>query len=218
MIASSTEKLTIVILNSQPILRMGLTALLKETLFNYEITGSPTFNDFKYANPLKPDLFIIVVNQDCNEDGIKTVAEIKRYSPSSCLMVYTDDISPEVVLEYLKMDINGYLSKQKDLAELNTCIETILQGKRYISPDLMENLFDFLFQSHKISKKQGVLTQRQNLIANYLVQGLSTTTIAQKTGLHKSTISTFKAAIFDKLGIDNVVKLKEVFTPDPAHV
>ncbi|MCE7070746.1 LuxR C-terminal-related transcriptional regulator [Dyadobacter sp. CY327] len=71
-----------------------------------------------------------------------------------------------------------------------------------------------MIDNYKTSKKRDLLMPRQNEIARYLIQGLSTSFIAKKTGLHISTISTFKSAIFQKLGIDNVLKLKQILEAD----
>ena len=114
------------------------------------------------------------------------------------------------MISYFKSGINGYLSKHDDLSELITCISTVTAGKRYVNPDLMDFLFGYLIENYRTLKKKDILTPRQNEIARYLMQGLSTSSIAEKTGLHISTISTFKAAIFLKLGIDNILKLKQI--------
>lgn len=165
---------------------------------------------------LGPALFIIVINSDFEEDGSNPVSEVKSLDPTALIILYGEEAKPELVISYFKSGINGYLSKHKDLSELITCISIVMSGKRYLNADHMDFLFGYLVENYRTLKKRDLLTPRQNEIARYLMQGLTTSAIAEQTGLHISTISTFKTAIFSKLGIDNILKLKQVLAEEES--
>lgn len=194
---------------------MGIVTLLKEKIENVTLIEAKNITEFREDNKLvKPGLFIAVINSDFEEEGTQTIYEVKTHYPQASLILFGEEMQPEIIIDYLKSGANGYLTKHKDLNEFITCINTVIKGKRYISPEHMEVLFDYLIDNYKTSKKQDLLTPRQNEIARLLMQGMTTSSIAEKTGLRMSTVSTFKNAIFVKLGIDNVMKLKEIMEAD----
>jgi DNA-binding NarL/FixJ family response regulator len=209
---------TIVILDTHPILRMGLATLLREKFDNTLVLEAKNAGEFQESGQeTDPGLFILVVNSDFEEEGYNPVGLIKSLYPSAFIILYGEEMKPEMIIEYLKTGANGYLSKHHDLTELVACINIVVQGKRYVSAEQLDYLFEYLIENYKSSRKQDLLTPRQKEIANFLVQGLTTSSIANKTGLHLSTISTFKAAIFSKLGIDNILKLKQIMEADESY-
>ncbi|WP_138475029.1 LuxR C-terminal-related transcriptional regulator [Dyadobacter bucti] len=201
----------IIILDSHPVPRMGLSFLLKEKFKPENVSDFESFNGFQESQQAQGALlFILVINTDFEEDGLNPVSTIKSVYPDAQVVLYGEEMRPEIVIDYLKTGANGYLLKHKDLTELINCIHTVAQGKRYVSAGHLEHLFEYLLKNYKTSRKYDLLTPRQKEVAKLLVQGMTTSLIAEKTGLHISTISTFKTAIFAKLGIDNILKLKEI--------
>ena len=55
------------------------------------------------------------------------------------------------------------------------------------------------------------LSDRELEIANLLVEGLGNTQISEKLNLQKSTVSTYKNRIFEKLNISNITELIHSF-------
>jgi two-component system invasion response regulator UvrY len=51
------------------------------------------------------------------------------------------------------------------------------------------------------------LSPRETDVMNLLKEGLGTAKIAEKLNLQLSTVSTYKARIFEKLGVKNIVEL-----------
>jgi DNA-binding NarL/FixJ family response regulator len=202
---------TFLIFDTHPVMRMGLAILLRENFREAEIVESKEIAEYdEDAAQLAPDLVIYVLHADFEEEGYPSIVEIRQKYAGSRLIVYGSEMQPEVIIDYFKKGVNGYLSKYADIAEMLACIAAVSDGKRYLSAAQMASIFEYLIASHTPQKRWDLLTRRQKEVADYLVQGMSTSSIAEKTGLHLSTISTFKAAIFAKLGIDNVLALKEI--------
>ena len=201
---------SIIILDTLPVIRKALTILLKENFKGTQLIDAKDIKEFQELNPvIQPTIFILVINSDF-EDGISPLEEIKTNYPEALVILYGEEIKPEPVISYFKHGVNGYLSKRGELTEMITCINRVNRGKLYINADDLEFLFMYLIKNYKTHRKQDLLTPRQKEVARYLTQGLSTSAIAEKTGLHISTISTFKTGIFSKLGIDNILKLKQI--------
>lgn len=202
---------TVAIFDTHPVMRMGLAILLRDNFTEAEIIESNDMLDYRQdAGRPEPDVIIYVSHADFEEEGYPLISDIRQKCPGSRVIVYGPEMQPEVIIDFFRKGVNGYLSKYADISEMLICIKSVIDGKRYLSGEYMAFLFEYLLASHTPQRKSDLLTRRQKEVADYLVQGMSTSSIAEKTGLHLSTISTFKAAIFAKLGIDNVFALKEI--------
>jgi DNA-binding NarL/FixJ family response regulator len=201
----------IIVLDTHPVIRRALTDLLRENFIGTQLIDAKNIAEFRKSDPTTvPAIFVVVINSDFEDEHISPLSELKTYYPNALVVLFGEEIDPELVISYFKSGVNGYLSKYGELTEMIACIKTVNLGKLYINGVDMEFLFLYLIQNYKTARKQDLLTPRQNEVARYLIQGMTTSSIAEKTGLHISTISTFKTGIFTKLGIDNILKLKQI--------
>ena len=211
IIFNESSYLTIVILDTHPITRMGLAVLIRQNSENINVIETQNVAEFQRDNQkVKPGLFISVLDDQAAIRNDQLALDIKGRLPLCFLIIYGEEQSPEQAIASLKSGVNGFFSKDADLIELSGCIDKVMAGEMYLSPEYMQILFAFLLVHHTVLEMQDVLTPRQFEIAEYLVQGHSTTAIAEKVGLHISTVSRFKATIFSKMGVGNILKLKEI--------
>lgn len=211
IISNEPSYLTIVILDTRPITRMGLAVLIRQNSENITVIEAQNVAQFQRDNQkVVPGLFISVLDDQSAIRNDQLALEIKKRFPFCFLIIYGEEQSPQQAIASLKSGVNGFFSKNADLIELSGCIDRVMAGEIYLSPVYMQILFAFLLARHTVHEMRDILTPRQYEIAEYLVQGLSTTAIAEKAGLHISTVSRFKATIFSKLGVDNILELKEI--------
>ena len=105
---------------------------------------------------------------------------------------------------FIKAGADGYLSKDASVEEVKKAIETVLNGRRYLSADLMD-----AFIGEEQKNPFNTLSDREFEIASLLLTGLSIIEIASKIHLQPSTVGTYKARIFEKLHVSNILQLKE---------
>ena len=105
----------------------------------------------------------------------------------------------------------GFISKEAPLDELIRAIDIILKGRKYISETLAETLAEDSF-SGKTGNPFNELSPREFEIVTLLLNGKTVTDISQDLNIQVSTVGTHKARLFEKLGVDNILKLKELAT------
>ncbi|MCE7044210.1 response regulator transcription factor [Dyadobacter sp. CY312] len=113
-------------------------------------------------------------------------------------------------IPYLKTGPSAYISKDSTLEELTRCISTVRKGNRYLHPDNWDDFLELIINNDKPRPKQGLLSPRQQEIAELFSKGVKTGRIAKQLGLHNSTVSTVKATIYKKPGVNNTNELKKV--------
>jgi DNA-binding NarL/FixJ family response regulator len=111
---------------------------------------------------------------------------------------------------YLKLGAMGYLRKDASGPEIIKAISTVLNNKRYISPELNEKLLTDLQSNHPAENPFDKLSPREFEIVQHLANGNSVAEISQKLNLHTSTIGTHKARIFEKLECKNIIELNNL--------
>lgn len=208
--------LTFILIDNQPIVQNGLLLILR----NYypaahfiSLTDTSELHQITFTGT--PTVAILHTN---NYDKIsrQQLFRIKTQYPEVDIIMYDRNHVDNHVLTYLKTGVNGYLSPTSTPDDLYRCIETVLNGKRYMSEEVFQVLCEYIVEEGKASRRHRsknsriVLSPRQLEIAELLVQGMKTSSIAKHTGLKMSTISTVKTNIFKKMGVDNVMKLSEM--------
>jgi DNA-binding NarL/FixJ family response regulator len=109
----------------------------------------------------------------------------------------------------IKGGANGYLTKGDNETELITCIESVTKGKNYVCKEIQENIIEYLILDKPAFKTHKDLSARESEIASLVSEGEKTSNIAEKLGLKSSTVSTMKSKIYSKLGVHNVIELRQ---------
>jgi len=109
---------------------------------------------------------------------------------------------------FLKAGAKGFISKDSPLEEIKKAITVILNNKRYIS----ETMIDILAEGSSVNAKNPFqsLSARELEITSLLLSGHTLSDIARSLHIQVSTAGTHKSRLFDKLGVSNVLELKEL--------
>jgi DNA-binding NarL/FixJ family response regulator len=114
-------------------------------------------------------------------------------------------------LPYLRAGANGFISKTASSEEFKAAVEAIITHRVYASPSVLQNAFGQVNHAGHKSSAINRLTDRELDIAKLLSNGLSTSQISATVNLSPPSVSNYKARIFEKLGVDNVIKLRTYF-------
>lgn len=75
---------------------------------------------------------------------------------------------------------------------------------------MQEQLNSEQFENKKTDNPINQLSDRELSVLNYLLKGDSLKDIAVRLDVKPNTIATFKARLFDKLGVSNIIDLKNI--------
>ncbi|WP_254560539.1 response regulator transcription factor [Dyadobacter diqingensis] len=202
----------IAIIDKYPLLRSGLKYFLKKHYAKAIVVESRSVSSFKEESLGQEDLIIIGISQSAQDDNLELIREVKRLYPMVKFIGFDENPEPSMVVAYIKAGIRGYLTKQTDISQLQECIAQVLEGKIYMSQEIMEVIMEA--ESNLIERREkranlSRLTAHEYKIARYLSEGMKTGEIAGVLNRKPSTVSTIKSKIFFKLRVDNVIKLRD---------
>jgi len=93
----------------------------------------------RQAQQLQPDLILVDVGLPAL-NGIEAARQIRKVSPMSKILFVTENRSPDVAEEALRAGGLGYVIKSDAARDLLAAIDTVLQGKGFVSGSLSRHV------------------------------------------------------------------------------
>jgi two-component system invasion response regulator UvrY len=109
-------------------------------------------------------------------------------------------------LRVLRAGGAGYVSKETASQELTKAVRKVATGGKYVSPSLAEVLA-FELSSDAQRPPHERLSDREYRVMWLLATGKHNSEIATEMRLRPTTVSTYRARIFRKLGLSNNAEL-----------
>jgi len=200
---------TILIVDDHEIVRSGLKMLING--FYPFVELHEAHNEESTVEILKKqqfDLVILDIHMP-NSNSIGLLEYIGKMFPATKVLIFSMGSEVLYAKRFLQAGAKGYLSKDSSMGEVKLAIETILDGGKYISKNLMDILVDDV-TANKSSNPFDQLSSREFQIASYLLDGQSLTEISTVLNLQPSTVGTYKGRIFEKLKVSNLVELLDL--------
>jgi DNA-binding NarL/FixJ family response regulator len=89
------------------------------------------------AQQLQPDLILLDIGLP-SLNGIEAARRIRKLSPNSKILFFTQNCSYEIAQGALKTGASGYLLKS-DATDLACAVETVLRGEQFVSSRVLQN-------------------------------------------------------------------------------
>ena len=135
--------LTIALIDKFPILRKGLSLYLEGNYEGVTVLSSESAEIFPTQYPdQNPDLIILGINQHPSSGETENIETVKKWNLNGKVIIYDEKPDPTMIADYLKAEVDGYVSKQNPISELDDCIQAVLNGKRYICPQVLDSVSD----------------------------------------------------------------------------
>ncbi len=162
---------------------------------------------FDYANRACPhDPAIVDLTLD-GSSGMEMMRRLQFEFPALAILILSMHAESIYAEPALKAGARGYLMKQTATDELLQAIRTILQGERYISPQMQQR---FMKRNKGLGSNDSAissLTASELEVLQLIGIGLGTNEIADRISRSVKTIESHKANIKKKLNLENSKQL-----------
>jgi DNA-binding NarL/FixJ family response regulator len=134
--------------------------------------------------------------------GLDVMNQIKEIRPELPVLMLSMHSEEQYALRALKAGAWGYLNKSDGAEVLIPAIRRVLQGRKYISAYMAEQLAANLNEKTPASHHlHDGLSPREFDVFKLIVEGKSITEISQQLSLNHSTVSTHRARILNKMSM-----------------
>jgi DNA-binding NarL/FixJ family response regulator len=139
--------------------------------------------------------------------GIEATAIIKNDLPNIKIIAVTMLNDYNTIKKALRSGMDGYIVKNLGIAELQKAIETVMNGKIYMSPEIA-NILALGVAGRKPNQAYvPALTRREKEVIELIIKGLTNEAIAEKLFLSPLTVGTHRKNVLSKLNLKNTAML-----------
>jgi len=147
-------------------------------------------------------------------DGARGVAAVRRASPATKIIVFSQVASDELEIALLKLGVRGCARRDIDPQLLKRIVAATEQGELWIRRSITSRLLDDLGarfrENHAVSTtgdELALLTEREREIVRLIGSGESNKQIARELCITERTVKAHLTGIFRKLGVADRVRL-----------
>lgn len=194
------------LVDDHPIVRRGVKDLLLHERLCSEIEEVSSGEAALEAIRRKSwDLMLLDVALP-DKHGLDVLKEAKQIQPRLPVLMLSLYPEKEFAMRAIRAGASGYLTKQSAPSELLTAVNRVLQGGRYITEALAEQMAEAL-ETGADSVLHARLSDRELQVLRLFGKGKAVSVIADELGLSVKTISTYRTRILEKLSCQTTAEL-----------
>ncbi|MFH0793550.1 MAG: response regulator transcription factor [bacterium] len=196
----------VLIADDHPVVRRGLQEILgSETGFSVAGEAHNGAEAIELVRKQKFDVVLLDITMP-GRSGLDVLKEIKQDFPRLPVLILSIHPEDQYAVRSLKAGADGYLTKESAPEELIKAIRKVMQGGKYVSASLAENLaFQLEAKTHRAPHE--TLSDREYQIFCLIASGKGLTEIGEDLSLSVKTISTYRTRILEKFGMKNNAEL-----------
>jgi len=197
----------VVIADDHQILRDGLKQLLLAA-GDLDVVGeaSDGHEVIERIRALDVDVLLLDLSMP-GKSGMELIRQVKTERPKLRILVLSMHEEHQYAVRAIRAGASGYLTKESAASQLVAAIRKVAAGGAFISAEVAEHLAHDAMPHAVDRPRHAALSDREFQVFTRLVSGESVTDIAAALHLSAKTISTHKARLMEKLGLDNNAEL-----------
>jgi len=196
----------IVIADDHMIVREGLKQLLANELDLVVVGEARDGHEVqRLARELEFDVLLLDMSMP-GKSGMELIKQVKSEKPRSRLLVLSMHQENQYAVRAIKAGASGYLTKDSAFGQLVSAIRKVAAGGAFISADVAEQLA-LSAAPNAEGLPHTTLSNREFQVFQLLVSGVAVSEIADRLNLSVKTVSTHKARLMEKMGLDNQAEL-----------
>ena len=204
-------KKKIFIVEDHQLFREGLKAMLAGSQA-YEVAGESAdgLEAMRHIQKIKPDLVLLDLTMPI-VNGFSVLQEIRRvFGTGIKVLVLSIHSSDQYILQAFEKGADGFCVKDSSLEEFRLAVRSVLEGKRYISPGIADQVLEGYVQHRRRLKPKSTwdsITPREKEVLKLIGEGFPNKQIAKLLGISAKTVEKHRASLMTKLDMHNAAAL-----------
>jgi len=164
-------------------------------------TGSQAVAD---ADAYRPDVAVLAMALR-DQDAIETTRILKKRVPTCQVLVLTNDVDEDALVEVLEAGGSGYLTNESVVDDLIESVRAVSRGETLIPQDMVGSLIGRLMDHRRVQdeahRRLSRLTPREREVLALLARGEGNEGIAAILVISPQTARTHIQNVIGKLGV-----------------
>jgi len=197
----------ILIIDDHPLVAGGIEAMLKDVAdFRIQGVAKNGAEAIRFLENHVPEIILLDISLP-DIDGLQLCGKIRERNKCSKIIGLTSANDASIITQLLHRGANGYLLKNMERGELLEAIDTVMNGKVFLSKAANEKVLEQFSSVSTAMNKTPALTRREKEILQLLYDGLNGPQIAEKLFLSHYTVETHRKNLLQKLNVNSTQQL-----------
>jgi DNA-binding NarL/FixJ family response regulator len=203
---SNTSVISILLVDSQVLLRSGLRLILEKEP-KFKVIGEASIREEALeCARLRPDIIILNLNSGGDSD-LNFLFDLSTIAEGSRVLVLVSDFDLELRRRIVRFGVKGLVQKTETPDRLIAAVKCIHAGEVWLDPKTVSHVLDDLLHSGDVKPANGVLnngvrlTGRERDIIALIGEGLKNKQIAERLYISEPTVRHYLTSIFEKVGV-----------------
>lgn len=191
----------VLIVDDHAVVRRGLQQILVDEFDDIEFGEATSAEEaLDRLREEQWDVVILDVSMP-GRSGLDALKEIKKDRPNIPVLMLSFHPEDQFATRVLKAGASGYMTKESAPEELVNAINKVLNGGKYVSAALAEQLAEDLERDAAGVLAHKRLSDREYEVLLDIARGKTVSEIADQLSLSVKTISTYRARILEKMNL-----------------
>lgn len=192
--------LNILIADDHAVVRKGLKQILLEEYPSANV-GEVADAETLVAQVMNNGWDIVICDMNMpGRSGLDALSQLKQVAPNVPVLIMSMYPEDQYALRVLKAGAAGYLGKDSIHDEIIKAVQTVMLGKKFITPTVAERLAN-AYRDDTAQQPHELLSDREFDVFKLLAAGKSVSEIASQLSLSSTTVSTYRARIIEKMNL-----------------
>lgn len=209
----------ILVADDHSVVRKGIRMLLEDEP-DIQIIGEASDGDEVIAllSDIDPDVLLLDITMP-RMSGIDALKIISDQYPKVRTLMFSMHNNTEYILKAVQFGAAGYILKDTDQDEILRAVRTVVKGDLYYPPNASSVIIRHLVLPNKSLHNESIqappktasvwnrITSREAQILSCLIDGMSSSEIADHFAISPNTVANQRASIVRKAGVKNTADL-----------
>ena len=197
----------ILIADSHPVARLGVSTLLEQFLTDIDIYIASNFEELQsMLFVVKYDLLIMEIELP-NGNWVAIIDQILSVQKDLKIIILSKQDNKFLASASFMKKTFAYVCKDQSIEYIRNVIQTVLSGSKHFRKEKTSQQFTLNELNNETQTISVILSPREMEVSFLLLKGSSIKDIAKELNLSKTAVSTYKIRLFKKLGVKNIAEL-----------
>ena len=196
----------VLVVDGHPVVRTGLK-LFFQNHNDIQVIGDVGTGVAIFEFVRRNQVDVVISEIDLPElNGITALRAIKKEHAEVKIIMFSYHPEEIYAISSIKAGASGYISKSQSRNVMEQAVRDVHEGKIYLS-EVMSKHLNYNDTKNSTARIYKRLSTREVEVLKLLSSGKKNKEIAQELKINEKTVSTYKARLFKKLNVTNLVDL-----------
>jgi two-component system invasion response regulator UvrY len=195
------------IVDDHPIMRLGVRQLIERAWPDAEIDEAQGLEAAAAAFTRRPADLVVLDLSLPDATGLEAPTRMLRVARGVPILVLSLSAESTHAQRLLQMGISGYLPKGRAADELVVAMKRLLDGHRYLTPEMADRLIERLDVKQPDALPHEQLSRQEYRLMQLIAAGHTPAEIARIMSLSVKTVGSYRARVLAKCGWSNNIEL-----------